>query len=47
LLWTGREGLPKELAFFNKIHELWLGRIAMLGFSALVAVEVFKGSALF
>ena len=26
---AGREGLPKELAFFNKTHELWLGRIAM------------------
>ena len=26
---AGRDGLPKELAFFNKNHELWVGRIAM------------------
>jgi hypothetical protein len=26
---AGKEGLPKELAFFNKIHEIWLGRVAM------------------
>lgn len=26
---AGREGLPKELAFFNKTHEIWLGRLAM------------------
>ena len=26
---AGRDGLPKELAFFNKIHEIWLGRVAM------------------
>ena len=26
---AGREGLPKELSFFNKTHEIWLGRVAM------------------
>ena len=29
MLFAGREGLPKELAFFNKTHEIWLGRVAM------------------
>ena len=29
LLFAGREGMPKELAFFNKTHEIWLGRVAM------------------
>ncbi|BDA51398.1 probable low molecular mass early light-inducible protein HV60, chloroplastic [Coccomyxa sp. Obi] len=43
---AGREGMPKELAFFNKTHEIWLGRVAMLGFLGTVAVEVVKGGAL-
>ena len=37
---SGREGLPKELAFFNRTHEIWLGRVAMLGFVGLVATEL-------
>ena len=28
---ASRDNLPRVLAFFNKTHELWLGRIAMLG----------------
>ncbi|EIE20031.1 hypothetical protein COCSUDRAFT_58256 [Coccomyxa subellipsoidea C-169] len=43
---TGREGMPKELAFFNKTHEVWVGRVAMLGFLGTLAVEVIKGGAL-
>ena len=32
---AGREGLPKELSFFNKTHEIWLGRVAMYASSPL------------
>lgn len=28
---ASREGLPQALRFFNKTHELWLGRVAMIG----------------
>ena len=29
MCYAGRQGLPRELAFFNKTHEIWLGRVAM------------------
>ena len=29
---ASKDGLPQALRFFNKTHELWLGRVAMLGF---------------
>jgi len=44
---AGRDGLPKELAFFNKTHEIWLGRVAMLGFTGLLGIEIWKGGAFF
>ena len=44
---ASRTGLPQQLRFFNKTHEVWLGRVAMLGFTGLIGVEIFKGSALF
>lgn len=28
---ASRDGLPPALRFFNKTHEIWLGRVAMLG----------------
>ena len=28
---ASREGLPQKLRFFNKTHEVWLGRVAMIG----------------
>lgn len=28
---ASRDGLPENLRFFNKTHELWLGRVAMIG----------------
>lgn len=28
---ASKEGLPPGLRFFNKTHEIWLGRVAMLG----------------
>ena len=28
---ASRDGLPQALRFFNKTHEIWLGRVAMLG----------------
>lgn len=28
---ASREGLPTGLRFFNKTHEIWLGRVAMIG----------------
>ena len=28
---ASREGLPPSLRFFNKTHEIWLGRVAMIG----------------
>eukprot|EP00884_Botryococcus_braunii_P003411 jgi/Botrbrau1/13070/Bobra.0187s0032.1 len=42
-----REGLPPALRFFNKTHEIWLGRVAMIGFLGLVGVELVLGRALF
>lgn len=30
---ASREGLPQALRFFNKTHELWLGRVAMIGWA--------------
>lgn len=45
---ASRTGLPPQLKFFNKTHEVWLGRVAMLGFLGLIAVEAFvKGGPLF
>ncbi|KAK9822094.1 hypothetical protein WJX74_006649 [Apatococcus lobatus] len=44
---ASRDGLPANLRFFNKTHEVWTGRVAMLGFLGLVAVEVFLGHGLF
>lgn len=44
---ASRDGLPDNLKFFNKTHEVWVGRVAMVGFLGLTAVEVFKGGALF
>ena len=44
---ASRTGLPSQLSFFNKTHEVWLGRVAMLGFTGLIGVEFFKGGALF
>ena len=28
---ASREGLPEKLRFFNKTHEIWVGRVAMVG----------------
>ena len=44
---ASREGLPDNLKFFNKTHEVWTGRVAMIGILGLSIVEVFKGGALF
>ena len=44
---ASREGLPDRLKFFNKTHEVWTGRVAMLGLSGLGIVELFRGGALF
>jgi hypothetical protein len=44
---ASRTGLPPQLKFFNKTHEVWVGRVAMLGFTGLIIVELFKGGALF
>jgi len=44
---ASKDGLPKVLAFFNKTHELWLGRIAMLGITGLAIVEGVRGTATF
>ena len=44
---ASKTGLPPQLKFFNKTHEVWLGRVAMLGFTGLIIVELFKGGALF
>ena len=43
---ASRDGLPQNLRFFNKIHEVWVGRVAMLGLSGLILVEalVTKGA---
>lgn len=44
---ASRTGLPPQLKFFNKTHEVWVGRVAMLGFTGLIVAELFKGGALF
>lgn len=44
---ASKDGLPKVLAFFNKTHELWLGRIAMLGLVGLAILEGVRGTATF
>jgi hypothetical protein len=45
---ASREGLPQALRFFNKTHEIWVGRVAMMGITGLVVVEVLvKHGALF
>ena len=44
---ASKTGLPPVLRFFNKTHEVWLGRVAMLGFTGLIIVELIKGGALF
>ena len=44
---ASREGLPPQLRFFNKTHEIWVGRVAMLGFTGLVATELVLQRALF
>lgn len=44
---ASRDGLPANLRFFNKTHEVWTGRVAMLGFLGLVGVELFLGRGLF
>ena len=38
---ASREELPDNLRFFNKTHEIWLGRVAMLGLVGLGVVEAF------
>jgi hypothetical protein len=43
----GGEGVYEYLSLFNGNTELWTGRIAMLGLSGLVALEVAKGDAFF
>lgn len=43
---ASREELPKVLAFFNKTHELWLGRVAMIGIVGTAVLEAVKGSPL-
>lgn len=44
---ASRDGLPANLRFFNKTHEVWTGRVAMLGFLGLVVVEIVLGRGLF
>lgn len=44
---ASRDGLPANLRFFNKTHEVWTGRVAMLGFLGLVVVEIYLGRGLF
>ena len=38
---ASREELPQNLRFFNKTHEIWVGRVAMLGLTGLGLVETF------
>ena len=44
---ASRDGLPDNLKFFNRTHEVWVGRVAMIGILGLGIVEVLKGDALF
>lgn len=41
------EGLQQAMAYFDADTELWSGRLAMLGFAGLLAIELIKGEALF
>lgn len=42
------EGIVGQLlALFDTNLELWSGRLAMIGFTGLIAVETFKGDAFF
>ena len=43
---ASRDQLPRVLAFFNKTHELWLGRVAMIGIVGTAVLEAVKGSPL-
>jgi hypothetical protein len=43
----GGEGVYQYLSLFNGNTELWTGRVAMMGLSGLVALEVAKGDAFF
>jgi hypothetical protein len=43
----GGEGVYQYLTLFNANTELWTGRIAMLGLSGLVALEMAQGDAFF
>ena len=44
---ASRGSMPSALAFFNKTHEIWLGRVAMIGILGLAATETFLHRALF
>jgi len=44
---ASRDGLPQALRFFNKTHEIWLGRVAMLGLVGLAGLELYLGHPLF
>lgn len=44
---ASRDGLPRILAFFNKTHELWVGRVAMIGIVGLAVLEAVRGTPLF
>ena len=38
---ASRDDLPEKLRFFNKTHEIWVGRVAMLGLVGLTLTEAF------